>query len=246
MIEGRVCAVTGGARGLGAAIAQRFADAGARGAVLDCAIVSRPPDGWVALECDVREPGSLHSAFGELARLLGTPNVVVANAGIVPPWTTAAQIDLEEWDEVFALNVRAAMLTVREAVRRMGADGGSIIAMSSLNGWKGDPHLPAYVASKHAVAGLVRSVALDVGDRGIRVNALAPGPVETEALRQRMAAREARFGIPVDEARRQAASATALKRIATITEVADAALFLASDLSSGITGHLLPVDAGML
>jgi NAD(P)-dependent dehydrogenase (short-subunit alcohol dehydrogenase family) len=199
--------------------------------------------GWTSAVADVRDPAALAAAFDQAAG--AAPQVVVACAGIVPPWTSTADIDAGQWEDVFAVNVRGVMLTIREAVRRMGDGGGSIVAISSLNGWKGDPHLPSYTASKHAVVGLVRSAALDVGPRGIRVNAVAPGPIATPALRARMASRAGPLGLPVAEALRQAASLTALRRIATETEVADAVLFLASDMSSGITGQLLAVDAGL-
>src|SRR5439155_18526299 len=121
----------------------------------------------------------------------------------------------------------------------------SLVVIASLNAWRGDPNLIAYTASKHAVLGLVRSVALDLGSRGIRVNAIAPGPVATDAMVGRMRRREAPPGLPVDEALAAAARQTALGRIATVDEVAGAALFLASDLSSGVTGQLLHVDAGI-
>jgi len=233
-------------------VVRAFVEAGGRGAALDCA-GGRPtspaafavPDGWLALTADVRDPQSLESAFATVTRTFGRLDVVVANAGIVPPWTTAATMSAEEWDEVFAVNARGVMLTVREAVRSIRG-GGSIIAMSSVNGWKGDAHIPAYVASKHAVVGLVRSVAVEVGRQGIRVNAVCPGPVATEALLSRMAARAAAGGTAVEEALRQAGASTALGRMATVEEVADAVLFLACDLSSGITGQLLRVDAGVL
>ena len=123
-------------------------------------------------------------------------------------------------------------------------EGGAIVAIGSLNSWYGDPNLTTYVASKHAVLGIVRSAARDLGRRGIRVNAIGPGPIATDALLSRMSRRERELGIPVSEALDAAASRTALGRMATIEEVAGAALFLASELSSGITGHLLPVDAG--
>jgi NAD(P)-dependent dehydrogenase (short-subunit alcohol dehydrogenase family) len=247
ILTGRVAAVTGGAKGIGAAIVRAFAEAGASGAAID-----QPggpptvPETWVALTADVSDAGSLEGAFSVVARTFEHLDVVVANAGIVPPWTSTAEIDVEEWEQVFAVNTRGVMLTVRQAVRAMAGHGGAIVAMSSLNGWKGDPHIPAYAASKHAVVGLVRSVAADVGHLGIRVNAVAPGPIATDALRSRMAARSASGGLPVDEALRRAGASAALGRTATVDEVADAVLFLASDLSSGITGQLLPVDAGIL
>ena len=247
LLPGRVAAVTGGAGGIGAAVVRAFAEAGAIGAVIDTVDPAAfgAPDGWVGHRADVRDPASLASAFDEVTDAYGNLDVVVANAGIVPPWTSTAEIDPDEWEQVFAVNSRGVMLTVRQAVRAMTA-GGAIVAMSSLNGWKGDPHIPAYVASKHAVVGLVQSVAADVGRLGIRVNAVGPGPVATDALLARMAARSASGGLPVDEALGRAGAATALGRIATVEEVADTVLFLASDLSSGITGQLIHVDAGIL
>ena len=125
------------------------------------------------------------------------------------------------------------------------ADGASVVLIGSLNSWRGDPNIASYVASKHAVLGITRSAALDLGRRGIRVNALGPGPVATDALLGRMAARERELGVPLAVALERAAEQTALGRIVTVDEVADAALFLASRLSSGITGQLLRVDAGM-
>ena len=124
--------------------------------------------------------------------------------------------------------------------------GGVIVNTASAAGLVGLPSASAYVASKHAVLGLVRSASLDLGKRGIRVNAIGPGPIATDALLARMTRREQLLGIPVDEALKNMARQTALGRMATINEVAGAALFLASELSSGITGHLVPVDAGMI
>ena len=284
LLSGRVAVVTGGAAGIGAAVVRVLAEAGARGAVLDRVSPEtlEVPDNWVALGADVREASSIESAFAQVRETFDRVDVVVANAGLVPPWTTTATIDPEEWEQVFAVNTRGVMLTVRQAVRAMSSSAGqgagrgaglgaepgtrsggpsgatsgarsgaksgdrAIVAMSSLNGWRGDPNIPAYAASKHAVVGLVRSVARDVGRLGIRVNAVAPGPIATEALLGRMAARSASGGLPMEEALRQARMSTALGRIATADEVADAVLFLASDLSSGITGQLLAVDAGIL
>ena len=247
LLSGRTAVVTGGASGIGAAIARVFAEAGASGAVIDQpGTTPAVPENWVAVSADVGDARSLETAFSAVAGSFASLDVVVANAGIVPPWTSTAEIDLDEWERVFAVNTRGVMLTVRHAVRAMAGHGGVIVAMSSLNGWRGDPHIPAYVASKHAVVGLVRSVAAGVGRLGIRVNAVAPGPIATDALLGRMAARAASGGLAVDEALQQASTTTALGRMATADEVADAVLFLACDLSSGITGQLLPVDAGIL
>jgi 3alpha(or 20beta)-hydroxysteroid dehydrogenase len=245
LLDGKTAVVTGGANGLGAGIVRRFGSAGARGVVLDLpsAETVDAVAGWSSVGADVRDDASVEAAFAEIARRHANVDVLVAAAGIVPGWSDVASVDLAEWDHVFAVNVRGMISTIQRALPLM-TTGGAIVAIGSLNSWYGDRNLTAYVASKHAVLGIVRSAALDVGPRGIRVNAIAPGPIATDALLGRMARRERERGIPVADALDAAARRTALGRMATIDEVAGAALFLASDLSSGITGHLLPVDAG--
>lgn len=242
LLAGKTAAVTGGANGLGAAIARRFATEGAGGAVLDLpSALGDAPAGWRSVGVDVRDDASVGEAFAELGEI----DVLVAAAGIVPGWAEVASIDPDDWDEVFRVNVRGMLSTFRHAIPRLRA-GGAVVAIGSLNSWRGDGNIAPYVASKHAVLGLVRSAALDLGGRGIRVNAVGPGPIATEALLGRMKNREREFGIPVEQALEAAARQTALGRIATADEVAAAVLFLASDLSSGVTGQLLPVDAGVL
>ena len=122
--------------------------------------------------------------------------------------------------------------------------GGAIVVMASMNAARAHKHQCLYTATKHAVLGIVRATALDLGRRGIRVNALAPGPISTEALLARMENRAAKGGASV-EAALAAASDTALGRMATEADVARAALFLASDFSGGMTGALLPIDGGL-
>jgi len=225
--------VTGGASGIGAAVVARFAREGATGLILDLV------DGaWPTKRVDVRNETQLRDALDDEF------DAVVAAAGIVPPWSPIAELDLEQWDNVFAINARGVAATLKHAAPRLG-DGGAIVVIASLNSWRGDPNLAAYAASKHAVLGLARSAALDLGGRGIRVNAIAPGPIATDALRERMRRRADAGGLSVDDALAGAAAGTALGRIATVEDVANAALFLASDLSSGTTGHLLPVDGGL-
>jgi NAD(P)-dependent dehydrogenase (short-subunit alcohol dehydrogenase family) len=243
-LAGTKAVVTGGSSGIGAAIVGRLAAAGAEGFVLDLRPVAEGalPSGWSALVVDVGDDGALRSAFDRVGARIG---VLVAAAGIVPPWRRLEALDLDEWDEVFRVNVRGVASTLHHAVASL-ADGAAVIVIASLNAWRGDANLPAYTASKHAVLGLVRSAALDLGRRGIRVNALGPGPIATAALLDRIARREARGGPPVLEALERAAAETALGRIASVEEVAEAALFLATAASSGVTGHLLPVDAGLL
>jgi NAD(P)-dependent dehydrogenase (short-subunit alcohol dehydrogenase family) len=244
LLDDRTAAVTGGANGIGAAIVRVLAAAGAeRGAVLDLpSALGRAalPDGWIAVPVDLRDAGHTEAAFATVRESLGTIDVLVAAAGIVPLWTGIEAIDLGEWDDVVDVNARGVLCSMREALPAM-PDDGAIVVIASQNAWRGSAVLPAYAASKHAVLGLVRSAALELGPRGIRVNAVGPGSVATDAYRARLARRERDQGPPVDEALARDAGFTALRRLATVDEVANGVLFLASPLASGVTGHILPV-----
>ena len=244
LLAGRIALVTGGSQGLGAAIARTFAREGAAGAVVDLT-EGACPEGWVSLTADVTDEDDVERAVAAAVDRFGGLDVVVANAGVVPPWSDASNFDLVALDRTLAVNVRGVATTIKHGARAMREAGGAIVVTASMNAWHAAPAQGAYTASKHAVLGLVRTAALDLGGYGIRVNAVAPGPVATDALRRRLAAREVEGGLTVDEALRQAAAGTALGRMVTEEEVANTALFLASDLSSGITGALVPVDAGV-
>lgn len=248
LLTGRVALVTGGARGLGAAIARGYAEHGAAGTVADLDAAdagASAPEGWTGLAADVTDEAQVQSAVEETVRRFGRLDVVVANAGFVPNWRETSELDLAEWDRVFAVNVRGVAATIKHAIPALRERGGSIVVTASLNAWRAHPRQGLYTASKHAVLGIVRSTALDLGRFGIRVNALAPGAIATDALLGRMAHRAKDGGLPVDDALARAADETALGRMATEGDVAGAAIFLASDLSSGITGALVPIDAGI-
>lgn len=204
---------------------------------------SLPP--WLTRATDVRREDELASAFAVAAQEFGTIDIVIACAGVVPSWSPSATVDLGMWDSTMAVNAWGVMATIKHAVPVLTTPGASIVAVASLNAWRAHPQQAAYTASKHAVAGIVKATAADLGPIGIRVNALAPGAVSTQALLTRMARRTASGGLSVVAAIEEAAQASALRRLATPEEVADSALFLASHLSSGITGHILPVDAGI-
>jgi len=247
LLAGRTALVTGGARGIGAAIASSFAEAGAAGVVLDLDPSSaEPPPGWRALLADVRDERSLAAAIDAGAVLLDGLDVVVANAGVVPPWRRLSELDLGEWDEVFAVNVRGVASTIKHAVPVLRESGGSILVTASMNSWRAHPRQCLYTATKHAVLGIVRCAALDLGPDRIRVNAIAPGPVSTDALLTRMAHRAASGGPSVDEALGLATAETALRRLASAADVGGVAVFLASPLAASITGQLVPVDGGVL
>jgi len=248
LLGGRVALVTGASRGIGKAIVRCFAAAGAVGTASDLddnALATATPDRWIAVAADVRDETSLANAVAATLQRFGRLDIVVANAGLVPPWSEIEAMDLALWDEVFAVNVRGVIATVKAAVPAMKGNGGSIIVMGSLTSRQGHARQCLYVATKHAVLGIVRSAALDLGRHAIRVNALGPGPIATDALRERLARRAAAGGLARDEALRRHAAETALGRMSTEDDVANAALFLASDLSAGMTGQILPVDSGL-
>ncbi|MDT4932698.1 MAG: hypothetical protein QOK11_590 [Pseudonocardiales bacterium] len=246
-LAGRRALVTGGANGIGAAVAARFADLGASGVIIDLAssLPASPPAGWGTAAADVRDEQSIAAAVHASAKSLGGLDAVVAAAGVVPSWQRPADLDLSDFERVLAINVLGVAATIKHAAPLLEA-GSTITVVASLNSWRGDPNLASYVASKHAALGIVRSAALALGPDGVRVNAVAPGPIATEALRSRMSARQDRTGLTVDEAIDQAGRATALERIATVAEVVDVITFLTSGMSSGMTGQLLNVDCGIL
>jgi NAD(P)-dependent dehydrogenase (short-subunit alcohol dehydrogenase family) len=247
LMNGRRVLVTGGTSGIGAATVQRLAAEGARGAVLDLApSISRTslPEGWDGIAVDVRDENSVRTAIARAQRDEPPLDALIPCAGIVPDWSSLGGLELAEFDDVMAVNARGVAATLKHAGPQV-RDGGAIAVVGSLNSWRGDANLASYAASKHAVLGLVRSAALDFGRRGIRVNAVGPGPIATEAMLNRMRRRAKAGGPAVDDAVAQAAAVTATGRIATVQDVAAALLFLVSDLSGGISGHLIPVDGGL-
>ena len=246
-LGGRRVLVTGGASGIGAAVAHRFAVLGASGVIIDVvpAELVAPPPGWLAITADVRHEHEIATAVRQGADHLGGLDGVVAAAGVVPAWQPMADLDLDDFDRVLAINVRGVAATIKHASPLL-ASPATITVVGSVNSWRGDPQIASYVASKHAVLGLIRSAAQALGASGIRVNGVGPGPVATDALLSRMAARQDATGLSVEAAIAAAGKATALGRIATVDEVVAAIVYLTSEGSSGITGQLLNVDCGIL
>ena len=240
--------VTGGSQGLGRAIAERLAGDGAAITVVDLPRAlgdAALPDGWQAVAMDLTAPEA-EEQLAEAAAGLDRLDILIANAGMVPPWRGIADLDMAEWDRVFALNVRAVALSLKVSVARLAESGaGAAVLMASLNGYKAHPKQTLYTASKHAVMGITRAAALDLGPRGIRVNALCPGPVLTDALQDRLVFRAEAGGLDPDAAAAAMRDETALGRLVTPEEVAKAAAFLASDEASAMTGVCLPIESGL-
>lgn len=248
-IAGRRAFVTGGARGLGRRIAERLAQAGAQVAVTDhpdaLAAAALPPD-WKATAIDLCDPGA-EGALADAAADLERLDILIANAGVVPPWRGVAELDIAEWEWAFRINVTGMAMALKAAAPALAqSDRGAAVLMASINAYRAHPSQILYSSTKHAVLGLMRAAALDLGRSGVRVNALAPGPIATKALVSRVETRHAAGGPAPDVALSELAAETALGRMATEDDVADAALYLASNMSGAVTGSLLPVECGLV
>ncbi len=243
-LAGRVAIVTGAGGGICGAIARAFAAAGARVACLDLT----PPDAVaeairtlggtaLALAADVsREPDTLQ-ASASVVSAWGGVHVLVNGASPDDPSGTVLELPLAEWDRVFAVHVTGAYLMSRAVLPAMtAAGGGAIIHIASQLGSVGARGRPAYCAAKGALIQLARAMALDHASAGVRVNALSPGAVETRRMLLRHGS--------VEEARAYNAPLHPIGRLGQPEEVAHAALFLASDASSFMTGANLVVDGG--
>lgn len=247
-LRGRTAVVTGGSRGLGRAIARKLADAGSAIAILDLpealAMAELPPN-WKTLDIDLSRP-DCGQALEAIASAVGDVDIVVANAGVVPPWRGMRQLDAAEWQTVMSINVWGVAATLGAFAPALARSAhGSAVVMASINGYKAHPRQVLYTASKHAALGVMRAAALDMGADGTRVNAIAPGPIATDALMARLQSRHRNGGPSPDEALAILAAQTSTGRLATEDDVAEVALWLASDAAGGITGTMVPVESGL-
>ncbi|MBI4182474.1 MAG: SDR family oxidoreductase [Proteobacteria bacterium] len=240
-LDGKVAAVTGAGRGIGRACARALAAAGAEVALLArsrdqieavAAEIAAAGGQARAVACDVCDPAQVRSAIGALSRL----DVLVNNAGVNRP-QPFLEVSEEALDLMLGLNVRAAFLVAQAAARRMvaGGEGGAIVHIGSTLGRVGSRERTVYCATKHAIEGLTKAMALDLAPYGIRVNAVSPTFVETEMTRRALA--DPAFRASVVER-------IPLGRVGRPEDVAGAVAFLASPAAAMITGASLLVDGG--
>lgn len=234
-LQGKAAIVTGAGGGIGAAIAQAFADAGAKVASVDL-VVDNVESRFLAIRCDVSSEPETKAAVDRAAKELGGLHVLVNAAAMRDPTATVTDLDLAGWNRVFAVNVGGAFLMSRWAIPHMArSGGGSIIHIASQLGSVGTPGRVAYCATKGALITMAKAMAADHAAQKIRVNTLSPGAVETERM--------LRFG-SMEQAREVLGPKHLLQRLGLPEEIAAAAVFLASDASSFMTGSDLLVDGG--
>src|SRR5271154_7619506 len=235
-LAGRVAVVTGAARGIGDAIAERLLADGARVFSLDKLAPSEPRDGIVYLEGDVTDPASVASAFQAIDAASGPIDILVNNAGIQRVGLVG-KVSFADWSAVIATHLNGFFLCASEAVPRMVArGGGSIVSIASTAAFVGLPGRGAYCAAKAGILGLTRALSLEVASIGVRVNAVAPGFTRTKLIDQGLADGSLREDWMV--------ARVPMKRLAAPQEIANAVRYLAGDEASYVTGQTIIADGG--
>ena len=249
ILENKVAAITGGGSGIGEAIARLFAENGCRVVLFGrrqepIERVASEVSG-LAVAGDVAVEADVANLFETCEDACGRLDILVNNAGTTGPVASVEDLDMDAFDRTIATNLRGVVLCMKLAMPMLKRQGGSIVNISSIFGWRGQPLRSSYTASKFAVLALTESVAHEVGAAGVRVNAVCPGSVKTE-LNLRLIAERSRVEgrSEADLIRSDYEGVSALKKWVAPEEVASAALFLASDAASGITGEHLKVDCG--
>ncbi|MFJ2862403.1 SDR family NAD(P)-dependent oxidoreductase [Kitasatospora sp. NPDC087314] len=247
-LAGRVCVVTGAASGIGRAVAERFVREGALVVAADVDAVGlrrlaeQLPDAVSTVVGDVARDEDARRMVGAAVERHGRIDVLVANAGVIP-LMELTEATAEDWDHVMAVDGRGMFLTCKYAIQAMTAQerpGGAVVCVSSISGEAGQRGQAVYGPAKFVASGLTKHLAVEWADRGIRVNAVAPGTITTE----RVARLYDEPGGPEYLAAME--KLHPMGRLGAPAEVAAAVLFLASDEASFITGTVLPVDGGYL
>jgi NAD(P)-dependent dehydrogenase (short-subunit alcohol dehydrogenase family) len=243
-LQNRVAVITGGSSGIGLATAQRFVREGAfvyifgrRQGELDMA-AALIGQRVATVQGDVQNIRDLDRLYSTIRKEKGSIDVLVANSGFIDPQSLVDTTE-QNFDKTFGTNVRGLLFTVQKALPLI-SDGGAIVMISSIAAFKGIPNYTSYSATKAAVRSFVRTWTAELKDRGIRVNAISPGAVDTPIIDAQSATKEG-----ADAIRGSFKAATPLSRLGRPEEIAAAALFLASDEGSYVAGADLVVDGGL-
>jgi 3-hydroxybutyrate dehydrogenase len=246
MTTSRVALVTGGGKGIGAVVARRLAQGGARVAVLGrdpgpLAEVAREIGG-LAVEADVTDGAALLGALARVEAELGPIAIAVANAGISAS-APLASTDDATWDRVLGLNATAPFRLARAVVPKMVAAGwGRMVFVASNAGLTGYAYTSAYCASKHAVVGFMRALAVEIARTGVTANAVCPGFVDTDMAARAATAIAAKTRRTLDEARRALEDLSPQRRLMTSAEVAHVVAMLVADDAAGVHGQAIAID----
>jgi NAD(P)-dependent dehydrogenase (short-subunit alcohol dehydrogenase family) len=241
--------VTAGASGIGLATARAFAREGARvhvcdvdTAALDALAASDP--GLARSVCDVADPLAVARLFDAVSATLGGLDALVNNAGIAGPTAPCESIALTDWERTLAVNLTGQFLCAQHAIPLLKASRNASIAnLSSAAGRFGFPNRTPYSAAKWGVVGFSKSLAIELGAFGIRVNAICPGSVAGARIDAVFANKAALRGVAPEVVRDEAIAKASLRRLVSADDIANAIVFLASPLGANISGHALPVDA---
>jgi ketoreductase len=258
LLQDRVAVVTGGGRGIGRAIAEAFYREGAKVAIVSrnakvlqtvAMEVNQGDHRIVPFRCDVTNRDEIEVMIGNVIEVWDRVDILVNNAGVSGPTPVVAGPaggDVEKrWRDILETNLTGIFQCVREAVPHMPEGGrGRILNLSSILGKTGEAGMSAYCASKHGVIGLTRSLALELAPKGVTVNAICPGWVDTDMARDSLAGAAAAQGQSAQEARHAAEKSIPLGRFIRPDEVARLAVFLASDAGAGVTGQAINIDGG--